>query len=94
MGAGFPADMNGKKDATGPDSAPASSSTVPKSTTPAHIDTKPSTAPSATASANGNGNGNGTNSAAPAAAASGAMNKKRKKDGLKPIITIEGPAPV
>lgn len=84
--------MNGKTDATGSDPAPASG-TAPKPTTPAHADAKPSTAPSTTASPMASANGNGTNSA-PTAAVGGAVNKKRKKDGLKPIITIEGPAPV
>ncbi|RYP71314.1 hypothetical protein DL771_004891 [Monosporascus sp. 5C6A] len=41
-------------------------------------------------------NGNGANStpASSAAAALSTLNKKRKKEGLKPIITTEGPGPV
>ncbi|KAI1114111.1 hypothetical protein F5Y14DRAFT_461835 [Nemania sp. NC0429] len=95
--------MNGNKDATGSDPAPASK-TVSDPASPTHVDGKPSTAPSTPVSlmtgANGNGNSNsnsdsnGTNSAASTAVTSGATNKKRKKDALKPIITIEGPAPV
>ncbi|KAI1765797.1 kinase-like domain-containing protein [Hypoxylon sp. FL1150] len=38
-------------------------------------------------------NGNGTNSTAGGLASPTLLNKKRKKDGLKPIITTEGPIP-
>ncbi|KAI1372476.1 hypothetical protein F4677DRAFT_449378 [Hypoxylon crocopeplum] len=38
-------------------------------------------------------NGNGTNSTTTNLASPTLLNKKRKKDGLKPIITTEGPMP-
>ncbi|KAI1778819.1 hypothetical protein F4818DRAFT_230113 [Hypoxylon cercidicola] len=38
-------------------------------------------------------NGNGTNSTAGNLASPTLLNKKRKKDGLKPIITTDGPIP-
>lgn len=39
-------------------------------------------------------NGNGTNSTPTSSSALSTLNKKRKKEGLKPIITTEGPGPV
>ncbi|RYP39198.1 hypothetical protein DL767_002306 [Monosporascus sp. MG133] len=39
-------------------------------------------------------NGNGTNSTTTSSSALSTLNKKRKKEGLKPIITTEGPGPV
>ncbi|KAL7621698.1 hypothetical protein AAE478_009025 [Parahypoxylon ruwenzoriense] len=70
--------MNGAKDTTDPSSAGAAS-------------TAGQTSPSSTilplmAGANGNGTNSTTNPASPTL-----LNKKRKKDGLKPIITTEGP---
>ncbi|RYP05142.1 hypothetical protein DL765_009932 [Monosporascus sp. GIB2] len=50
-----------------------------------------STVPPMMAGANGNG-ANSTPTSSPAAALS-TLNKKRKKEGLKPIITTEGPGP-
>ncbi|KAI0858002.1 hypothetical protein F4860DRAFT_325271 [Xylaria cubensis] len=96
--------MNGAKDTTksGPAPATTTTTTVPAVTiskSPAvHADAvyaaaAPSHAHSTTVPLMAGANGNDTNSAS-AAAASAAINKKRKKDGLKPIITTEGPAPV
>ncbi|RYO91725.1 hypothetical protein DL766_004377 [Monosporascus sp. MC13-8B] len=51
-----------------------------------------STVPPMMAGANGNG-ANSTPTSSPAAAALSTLNKKRKKEGLKPIITTEGPGP-
>ncbi|RYP10838.1 hypothetical protein DL764_000390 [Monosporascus ibericus] len=39
-------------------------------------------------------NGNGTNSTPTSSSALATLNKKRKKEGLKPIITTEAPGPV
>ncbi|RYP71036.1 hypothetical protein DL770_008175 [Monosporascus sp. CRB-9-2] len=39
-------------------------------------------------------NGNGMNSTPTSSSALSTLNKKRKKEGLKPIITTEGPGPV
>ncbi|CAJ2503416.1 Uu.00g108100.m01.CDS01 [Anthostomella pinea] len=78
--------MTGAKDATKPVATTSASAT---SAAPA---TSSQTAPSSTvplmAGANGN---NGASNASPAS--NSAINKKRKKEGLKPIITTEGPAP-
>jgi uncharacterized protein YkwD len=57
----------------------------------------PPTTPSNTFPLMAGANGNGTNTAtatASAQAATAAINKKRKKEGLKPIITMDSPAPV
>ncbi|TRX96422.1 hypothetical protein FHL15_002694 [Xylaria flabelliformis] len=96
--------MNGAKDTTksGPAPATTTTTTVPAVTiskSPAAVAdavyaaAAPSNAHSTTVPLMAGANGNDTNSAS-AAAASAAINKKRKKDGLKPIITTEGPAPV
>ncbi|KAI0400895.1 kinase-like domain-containing protein [Xylaria palmicola] len=79
--------MNGARDATKPD-------TSATTTTPA---TATVSKPAATADAAAS-NATSLSSAVPLMAGangtSTAVNKKRKKDGLKPIITTEGPSPV
>ncbi|KAI1343547.1 kinase-like domain-containing protein [Xylariaceae sp. FL0016] len=69
--------MNGAKDATGGAAAEASAAQP----------TTSNTSPPMMAGANGNGTNSSTNTS------NLAINKKRKKEGLKPIITTEGPGP-
>ncbi|KAI0908060.1 hypothetical protein F4823DRAFT_518892 [Ustulina deusta] len=93
--------MTSARNTTNSDPAPApapATATVPKSAPTADIDainaaalspTAHSTSVPLMAGANGSGS-----SPASATTTSASTNKKRKKDGLKPIITTEGPAPV
>ncbi|KAI1087637.1 hypothetical protein F5B19DRAFT_60728 [Rostrohypoxylon terebratum] len=70
--------MNGAKDATDPSVASSTEDTT----------SSPTTIPLMTGA-----NGNGTNSTTGNLGSPTLLNKKRKKDGLKPIITTEGPVP-